>query len=252
MKSALTPDSVLNVAKETHPVVGVIGGMGPEATLALMQRVVRSTPATDDADHIHLIIDNNPKVPSRIAALVEGHGKNPAPVLATMAERLEIAGADVLAIPCNTAHTYLDEIRSAVAIPVMDMIGMTAKRISSMPFETGRVGIIASTAVLNTGLYDAAFKTCSLELVYPERQAAVMSLIGKVKTAAVSTKDLDCYQQIVRSLANAGANFVLVACTDLSVITDSSIDTNVPVIDALDVLVDEIISFAQEITEAAR
>ena len=114
MKSALTPDSVLNVAKETHPVVGVIGGMGPEATLALMQRVVRSTPATDDADHIHLIIDNNPKVPSRIAALVEGHGKNPAPVLATMAERLEIAGADVLAIPCNTAHTYLDEIRSSL------------------------------------------------------------------------------------------------------------------------------------------
>ena len=131
-----------------HPVVGVIGGMGPDATVDLMQRVICATPAKDDADHIHLLVDNNPKVPSRIAALVEGHGESPAPVLVQMAQNLERAGADLLAIPCNTAHAYLDPIRSAVAIPVLDMIQMTADRLAELSSQPKTVGIIASSAVL--------------------------------------------------------------------------------------------------------
>ena len=90
-----------------HPVVGVIGGMGPEATVDLMQRVICATPAKDDADHIHLLVDNNPKVPSRIASLVEEHVESPVPVLVQMAQHLERAGADLLTVSCNTAHPYL-------------------------------------------------------------------------------------------------------------------------------------------------
>ncbi len=77
-------------------IVGVIGGMGPEATTELMRRVLKATPTSDDGDHIHMIVDNNPKVPSRIGALLKGSGEDPGPIIADMATRLETAGADFL------------------------------------------------------------------------------------------------------------------------------------------------------------
>src|SRR5579872_2815690 len=91
-----------------HPIIGILGGMGPEATVDLMRRVIAATPARSDADHIHMIVDNNPKVPSRIAAIIETTGPDPAPELIRMAQSLERAGADALAMPCNTAHAYAD------------------------------------------------------------------------------------------------------------------------------------------------
>src|SRR5436190_10023963 len=102
----------------SEKIVGVIGGMGPEATVEFMRRLVAAVPAKDDADHLHVIADNNPKIPSRIKALIEGGGEDPAPVLTAMAQRLEAAGADFLVIPCNTAHYYLPQIAASVRIPV--------------------------------------------------------------------------------------------------------------------------------------
>ncbi len=84
--------------------VGILGGMGPEATVLLMQKVIAAVPARDDSDHVPLIVDQNSQVPSRIRRLIEGVGEDPAPVLAAMARRLEAAGAEALAMPCNTAH----------------------------------------------------------------------------------------------------------------------------------------------------
>jgi aspartate racemase len=86
--------------------IGILGGMGPEATVLQMSRLITATPAQDDADHIPLIVDTNTQVPSRVAALIEGGGTDPAPVLAAVAKRLEEAGAGALAMPCNTAHHY--------------------------------------------------------------------------------------------------------------------------------------------------
>jgi aspartate racemase len=81
-------------------VVGILGGMGPEATVDLMQRLIRLTPAADDLDHIRCIIDNNPKIPSRIKAIIEGSGESPVPCLVQMARGLEACGVAFLAIPC--------------------------------------------------------------------------------------------------------------------------------------------------------
>ncbi len=88
--------------KCSEKVVGIIGGMGPEATEDLMQRIIRLTPARDDIDHIRCIVDNNPKIPSRVRAIIQGDGESPAPCLSDMAKRLESWGADFLAIPCNS------------------------------------------------------------------------------------------------------------------------------------------------------
>ncbi len=88
-------------------IVGIIGGLGPEATVDLMRRVIQATPASDDQDHIRMIVDCNPKVPSRMKAILEGTGEDPAPYLVIMAKDLAAWGADFLAIACNTAHLYL-------------------------------------------------------------------------------------------------------------------------------------------------
>ena len=97
------------------PTVGIIGGVGPQATVDLMQRLIDLTPAQDDADHIRMLVDNDPAVPSRIAALIEKTGPSPAPHLARMARGLVSHGATLLAMPCNTAHHYLADIRAAAA-----------------------------------------------------------------------------------------------------------------------------------------
>ena len=106
--------------------VGILGGMGPEATVDLMQRVIDATPAIDDVDHIRMLVDNNPKVPSRIKALIDVTGKSPAPCMIDMARGLEKQGADFLVIPCNTAHHYYSDVAAAVDIPVINLIELTA------------------------------------------------------------------------------------------------------------------------------
>ena len=101
----------------SEKVVGIIGGMGPAATVDLMQRIIDATPARDDIDHLRVLVDNNPKVPSRIAALLEGGGISPAPCMVDMARGLVTAGAQLLAIPCNTAHHYFEEVAGQVDVP---------------------------------------------------------------------------------------------------------------------------------------
>src|SRR5260370_36852831 len=135
-----------------HRVVGIIGGMGPEATVDLMRRVVAKTPARDDQDHIHLIVESNPKIPSRIAHLIEGTGADPTPELIRIAANLQRAGADALAIPCNTAHAYAHSIRRAVSIPLLDMIDLTVEQIAASP-RFPQVALLPPPAVLPTQFY---------------------------------------------------------------------------------------------------
>jgi len=105
-------------------VVGVIGGMGPDATVDFMSRVIAFTEATRDQDHVRMLVDNNPAVPCRQEALLRD-GKDPGPVLAGMARGLETAGADFLVMPCNTAHAFADVVRDAVSIPLLSIVDTT-------------------------------------------------------------------------------------------------------------------------------
>src|SRR5882757_9645358 len=164
----MTSDSVVRgmprqpESKSMHRVVGIIGGMGPEATVDLMRRVLAKTAAHDDQDHIHLIVESNPKIPSRIAHLIEGTGADPTPELIRIAANLQRAGADALAIPCNTAHAYAHSIRRAVNIPLLDMVTLSVDQIA-LSRRAARVGLLASTAVHATELYSRAFSAQGIE-----------------------------------------------------------------------------------------
>lgn len=222
-----------------RPIIGIVGGMGPEATVDLMRRVIAATPARDDSDHVHLIVDSNPHVPSRIAALIDGTGESPAPELIRMAKRLEAAGATFLAIACNTAHAYAAEIRDAVSVPLIDMIALTVHEIARLALTHRRVGILASTAVIKVGLYKKAFAPHDISLVTPDRQQDLMEVIRAVKRGDTSQQNRLQFAQIARELVDKNVDLLLIACTELSILS-GSLDPEVPSIDALDVLSKEV------------
>lgn len=220
--------------------IGILGGMGPEATILLMQKLLDAVPARDDADHIPLIVHQNPQVPSRIAALIEGQGADPAPVLQTMARDLQAAGARALAMPCNTAHHYAPAIRAACRLPFLDMPELTAARLA----ETGarRIGILASPAVRRTGVFDAPFAARGLSADYPDDDAPILALIRAVKSG-----DRDgsaALEAAARPLLAAGCDRVLIACTELSLLTPG-LPADLRWSDSLDCLVEEIVRLAR-------
>jgi aspartate racemase len=220
--------------------------MGPEATVDLMARVIRATPALDDADHIRMLVDNNPKIPSRIKALIEGTGESPGPCLAEMARKLESWGAGFLAIPCNTAHYYYDEIRAAVGIPVLNMIELTAGRVVADHPGIRTVGVLAAVAVLKTGLYEKVFGRRGVGVAYPpaDAQTRLMAAIRTIKTGRYGAEEGAALKAAAGHLAAENAQALIVACTELSVI-GHALDTEIRIYDASQVLAEEIVRQAR-------
>ena len=224
-----------------HPVVGIIGGMGPAATVDLMRRLVERTPAMDDADHLHVIVESNPKIPSRIAHLIEGTGEDPTPELARIARNLEQAGATLLAMPCNTAHFYAPAIQAAVKIPLLNMVELTATRLAEdLPATT--VGLLSSTAVHRTGVYHQALAAHGLSLQLPADQDDVMDVIRRVKRGETGEQVRACFRATALLLRER-CDVLLVACTELSVIADALLDART-IVDSQEVLVDAILDAA--------
>lgn len=225
--------------------VGVLGGMGPEATVDLMQRVIALTPASDDSDHIHMLVDNNPGVPSRIKAIIEKSGPSPAPALIAMAEGLVRQGADFLVMPCNTAHYYHGEVAAAVSVPFLNLMELVAERLKRDLPSLECVGLLGSSALPVVQLYEPHFASINAEVVYPEdaRQEALMGLIRAVKAGDVDEDQRRAYAAAAADLEFAGAQCLLVACTELSAL-DAPPTTSLPVFDAAQILAEAIVQRA--------
>lgn len=224
--------------------IGILGGMGPEATVLLMQRVMAAVSAHDDADHIPLLVDQNPQVPSRIRRLIECTGDDPGPVLAKMARRLEAAGAKALAMPCNTAHHYAPEIRAASALPFLDMIALSADHAAELAGKGGRIGILASPAVRRIGLFDAALQARGLEAVYPEDEAALLDVIRRIKASGPNDDAAATLRAASAGLLGHGAAVQMIACTEFSLVATATVP-GVRAFDTLDRLTAAIVAFSR-------
>lgn len=221
--------------------VGILGGMGPEATVLLMQKLLAAVPARDDADHVPVIVHQNPQVPSRIAALIQGTGENPAPVLARMARDLQAAGALALAMPCNTAHHYAPAIAAATELPFLDMIELTAAALKARGAR--RVGMLASPATRRAGVFDRAFAAQGLEPVWRDGER-LLQVIRAVKAGTGQTETGPSLRVEAEALMAAGADHLLVACTELSLLTDH-LPRTAPQTDSLDCLAEAIVAFSK-------
>lgn len=222
--------------------VGILGGMGPEATILLMQKLLAAVPARDDAGHLPLIVHQNPQVPSRIAAIVDGTGIDPGPVLAQMARDLQNAGAQALAMPCNTAHHYAPAILAATPLPFLNMLDLTAAALATKGAK--RIGMLASPATRLARVFDAPFAAHGLTQVTLADDSALLAIIRAVKAGETgATLGLRLRDQ-AQLLIDEGADHLLVACTELSLMTDL-LTGDTPWTDSLDCLSAAIAKFAQ-------
>jgi len=217
--------------------------MGPEATILLQRKLVEAIPADDDRDHIPLLIDMNPQVPSRIANLIEGTGDSPAPVLAHMARRLQDAGAKALAMPCNTAHHFAGAITQAVDIPLLNMVELAADHADRVLGLGGRVGMLASPAVKHTKLFEAFLEPRGFNVIWPKRDDQMLRAIRSIKTQGPSDAARNALRTASDELKIAGADLQFVACSEFSIIADS-VAADVQVVDTIDLLVTAIVAFS--------
>ena len=220
--------------------VGVLGGMGPDATVDFMARVIAATPATVDQDHIHMLVDNDPTIPARQDALLQG-GPDPGPAIALMAQRLQTAGADFLVMPCNTAHAYSGAITAAVEIPLLSIIDVTLAACSA--FES--VGLLATEGCLQAGVYQTAVRGTSTELVLPNdaELREFMALTFRVKQGDRSAQLAVDMAGLADALHTRGAQAIIAGCTEIPLVLDSSA-VKCPLISSTDELARQTVALA--------
>ncbi|MFW6176062.1 MAG: aspartate/glutamate racemase family protein [Thermoplasmatota archaeon] len=205
--------------RKDFKIIGILGGMGPMATVECFKTIIEKTPAEKDQNHIPIFINNIPQVPDRTDSII-GDGENPVPILRSSAKKLEGAGADFLIIPCNTAHYYIEEIQSAVKIPILNMIKST---IESLPKDSN-VGLLATSGTISTGIYQKYAKG-KVNIITPDKdfQDLFMKIIyGKKGVKAgydgeILTKKM---LEIVKHLREKGADNFIAGCTEVRIILD--------------------------------
>lgn len=220
-------------------IIGILGGMGPLATADLYIKIIQSTPAARDQDHLHVIIDADPTVPDR-SAYLRGLGPDPLPKLTAGASRLEGIGAAFIAIPCNTAHAFLPALRERTGIPILDMVAETAAHVRVNQPGVRRVGILATQGTIEIGLYHAALRAEGLEPLQPDaddQDRYVTAAIAAVKAGDTSPAVGALLAEAGRRLAAAGAEVLLAACTEIPLALTPGM-VPVPLIDPTQVLAD--------------
>ncbi|MFC2075868.1 aspartate/glutamate racemase family protein [candidate division KSB1 bacterium] len=229
--------------------IGILGGVGPEATLELYREILRATPASSDQDHLPCIIIINPQVPDRTEAIL-GKGPSPVPELTKTSVELERAGADFIVMPCNTAHFCLPEMRAAVGIPVLDMIGLTLEQTKTSFPDGSKIGLLATTGTIESGIYHKLFEPAGYELVTPSREsqeAKVMAAIyGEDGIKAGGYKRPRELLEIAAGELNvAGARAVILGCTEIPIVI-KEIAAGIPTINPLALLAREAVRKATE------
>ncbi len=217
-------------------IIGILGGMGPEATADLFYRIIRATPVKRDQDHIRTIIYSDSKVPDRTPAVL-GVGEDPVPEMLMAGKALEGAGADFIIIPCNTAHFFIDRLREKLDIPILHMIEMTAEMVGRELPQVKKAGLIASDGTLKSGVYDKFFNKVGVDILAPSgemQEEAMKAIYEHIKTGNLED-GRELVMKISESLMEGGADMVICGCTEISLVLKDG-DIAVTVVDPLQVL----------------
>jgi aspartate racemase len=218
--------------------VGVLGGMGPEASAYFYGLLIKRTRAARDQEHIPTIIWSDPRVPDRTAAIL-GKGPSPLPLLLAGAKRLQRAGADFLVIPCLTAHYFLDELRRASPLPIISLLEETARFIRRSYPRLGCAGLLASSGTARTGLFQRALAGAGVEVLVPAEpeQKKVMEAIygrGGIKAGTAAGRPRMLLRGVASRLIRRGARAIIAGCTEIPLALGAT-DLPVPFLDPMDI-----------------
>ncbi len=204
-------------------VVGVIGGMGPEATVDFMSRIIDTTPASEDQDHIRMVVEHNPRIPSRQLAM-RGEGVDPGAEMAAAAKRLEAAGADFIVMPCNLAHAWQSDIERAVSIPFVSIIDESVRSALDRSDAASAIGLMTTPGCFTAGLYQQALADTGRELIAqtPDELSETMQLVMRIKNRDKSVEVVSGLRVLAGNLINRGAKVLIAACTELPLVLDES------------------------------
>lgn len=199
--------------------IGIMGGMGPAATVDLMSRIISMTEAHSDQEHIHMVVDNDTRIPDRTEAIL-GRGESCAPEMLASAKRLEAAGADFIVIACHAAHAFVDEIKDKIGIPILEMPEETAKLLKLN--GVNRAAVLATDGTVQSGLYGHALERMGIQTVYPneQQQKLVMSLVyDYVKKGIAEIPDpvREEVQNLIGDLGKQGAEVLILASTEFPI-----------------------------------
>ncbi len=225
-------------------IIGVLGGMGPEATADLFMKIIRATPVKKDQDHFRVIIDSNAKILDRTPAIL-GTGPSPLPQMLETGLNLQKAGVDFIIIPCNTAHYFIESLREVLKIPVLDMIKLSAGYTRTIHTDVKKAGLLATDGTIASKLYHKAYKNQGIEIMTPrfESQLDVMEAIyAHIKTGNLAAGG-KLLRRVAYELICSSAEAILCGCTEVSLVLHDG-DLKVPVVDPIQVLAEAAIKVA--------
>ena len=211
-----------NAPRELPFKLGIVGGVGPAATVDFMGKVVASTPAGRDQDHIKMVVEQNPQIPDRTASLLNDE-TDPTMAMYATCKRLESAGANAIAIPCNTAHAFVERIQEHLRVPIVNMLTETIDWIRQTYGRDKAVGLLATSGTVASQVYHQAASRAGLEIVVPapDYQKLVMEAIyGERGIKAGFTEGL-CRDQLLiaaEHLSEVGATVLILGCTELPLV----------------------------------
>jgi aspartate racemase len=202
--------------------LGVVGGVGPAATVDFLQKVLRHTPAHRDQDHLKLLVEQNPQIPDRTAHLI-GQGPDPTLALYATCRKLQAGEADLIAIPCNTAHAFIDLIQPHLDIPILNMLTVTVGHVRESWPTLRKVGLLATTGTLSTGIYHRALQKQGLRPIVPppSLQARMMEGIygpRGIKAGFTSGPCVEDIRAVIEELVQQGVEVIILGCTELPLI----------------------------------
>jgi aspartate racemase len=246
--SLVSPAKPVIANSDKQKIVGILGGLGPAATVDIFDKIISHTPASCDQEHIRIIIENNPQIPDRTANL-QNRGEDPSLAMLATAQKLKESGADVIIIPCNTAHAFWEKVKEHIDIPVLSMIEETALFIKKNYPDCKHVGLLATSGTVGTGLYAEALQRHSLTAVNPDagsQENLVMEAIygqGGIKAGNTTGLPYEQLKTAAEELIEKGAQAIILGCTEIPLVLKNG-QLPVPLIDASEVLAKAAVNYA--------
>jgi len=219
--------------------IGILGGMGPEATEYMFDLIIKNTKVSEDQDHIPVIIYSNPKVPHRTNAIFN-QGPSPTPALTEGVRLLNQAGADFIIVTCVTAHYFLPEVAEAVGFSYLSLLDESLKWAREHIPALKKAGLVSSTGTLESGLFHNVYKAAGIEVIGPEEeeQESVMEAIygpQGIKAGFTVGKSKEMIVNAARILIGRGAEAIIAGCTEVPLVLKPE-DIAVPLIEPMEIV----------------
>lgn len=223
-------------------IIGVVGGMGPEATASFFSKLIHTTKVQKDQDHFRIFIDNNPKIPDRTKAIL-GEGESPLPALIQTAKNVEQAGADVIAVPCITSNYFLEDVQEELSIPIADVFEAVDAHLKQLVGSVRKVGVLCTTGTRKMELFQ--HKLTDFEIQYPsditQKNKVMEAIYGAegIKQGNTGLIPKQLLQEAADELIAAGVEVIISGCTEIELALKQE-DVSVPLIDPMQVLAESL------------